>query len=103
MRFWIEGPRRPRVEELAAFGLEWEGEDDAEYEVWPDNWPVLDVFLALNTQWQMSDAGAVGLRYEVLPFVFDTYRVKKKDRADMLHDLKTCERTALDCWSKKRG
>lgn len=88
---------------MAAFGLEAEGDEEEVYEVWPDAWAPLNVFLHCNTQWVMSEVGAVGLKYEVLPFLFKTYGVKKKDRTDMLTDIKTCERTALDCWSKQRA
>jgi len=76
---------------------------EEKYEVWPDNWPALCLFMNCNTQWNVGEAGAVGLKYEVLPFLMKCYGVKKKDRADMLTDIKTCERTALDCWSKQRG
>ena len=88
---------------MAAFGLQWAGEEEKDFEVWPDNWLPLMLFLACNTQWQMTEAGPAGLRYEVLPVIYKTHGVKKKDRADMLTDIKTCERTALDAWSKKRG
>jgi len=73
-------------------------------EVWAETWPALQVFMACGTQWSIGPAGLpVGLRYEVLPFLMKCHGVKKKDRADMLNDLKTCERTALDAWSRQRG
>jgi hypothetical protein len=73
------------------------------FEVWTENWPALTVFMACSTQWMTGDAGPTGLKYEVLPFLFKTYGIKKKDRADMLTDIKTCERVALNEWGKKRG
>lgn len=60
--------------------------------------------MACGTQWRHSERGdCLGLRYESLPFLMECHKVKKKDRAEMLNDLRTCERTALDEWSKARG
>lgn len=61
------------------------------------------LFMACGTQWRHGDHGVIGLRYESLPFLMECHKVKKKDRAEMLNDLKTCERTALAEWSKQRG
>ena len=66
-------------------------------------WPALEIFMAAATQWRMSEVGATGLYYEALPMLFKVHKVRKKDRANMLNDIKICERAALDTWSKNRG
>ncbi|GAB3358060.1 MULTISPECIES: DUF1799 domain-containing protein [Giesbergeria] len=39
-------------------------------EVWPENWPVLHLFVGMQTQWNWAvgfgGGGRVGLRYEAL-------------------------------------
>ncbi len=53
---------------MRAFGVReeqiapWLGEQEQEavaFEVWPENWPALELFLALQTQWR--HAGMAGL------------------------------------------
>lgn len=34
-----------------------------EFEVWPDNWPALELFLLCQTQWRTGPGGLVGLDY----------------------------------------
>ncbi len=89
---------------MAAFGLVWEGEAEQDFEVWPDVWPVLQVFFGCSTQWRLAEGGTpTGLHYEVLPFLMKTAGIKKKDRADMLTDIQACEAAALKCWRARRG
>ena len=54
------------------------------------------MFLRMQTQWNVSMSGFVGLKYEVLlgaGGLFDLYNVK--DRREMLEDLKIMEAVAL--------
>lgn len=54
------------------------------------------MFLRMQTQWTISMAGYVGLRYDVLlgsGGLFDLYNVK--DRRDVLERLQVLEATAL--------
>jgi hypothetical protein len=64
-------------------------------ECWPANWPVLQVFSAMGTQWMVSYGGYVGLRYEALQPVFEACGIKKKARAEMFHSLRIMENEAL--------
>ena len=55
------------------------------------------MFLRMQTQWQVSMSGYVGLKYEVLlgsGGLFDLYNVE--DRRDVLERLQLMEVTALD-------
>lgn len=67
------------------------------FEVWPENWETLGVFLALGTQWQrvMGLAGAVvtGIHYPAVTTVFEIYGVT--DRRAMFEDLRAMESAAL--------
>ena len=73
-----------------------EKEEPKDFEVWDENWEAVMMFLRMQTQWQVSMAGYVGLKYEVLlgsGGLFDLYNVK--DRRDVLERLQVLEATAL--------
>lgn len=68
--------------------------------VWPDNWPVLDVFLKCNTQWRTGFNGAYGLDYSVLPWLFEMCSVK--DHKQAFKDIQIMESAALDVMRQQR-
>ena len=60
------------------------------------NWETVLMFLRMQTQWDVSMSGYVGLKYEVLLSaggLFDLYNVD--NRVAMLEDLKIIEAAAL--------
>ena len=62
------------------------------------------MFLQMQTQWTVSMAGYVGLKYEVLLVaggLFDLYNIK--DRTEVLEGLQTMETAALKEFSKKES
>ena len=64
--------------------------------VWEQNWETVLMFLRMQTQWNVSMSGFVGLKYEVLlgaGGLFDLYNVN--NRVAMLEDLKIMEAAAL--------
>lgn len=99
----MNGPRgaEPDADELAAFGLKWEGEKvDTDVDVWPENWTAWEVFAAMATQWQISAgmSGAIhhGLNYAALPVVEQRLGVKKRHRADTFARLRVLEAVARE-------
>jgi hypothetical protein len=66
-----------------------------------DLWPALGIFIDLASQWTVADGFRIGLRYEVLPMMFDLHGIPAADRRDALADIRTCEREALRLWSKR--
>lgn len=64
-------------------------------EVWPENWPALDLFMQLNTQWHVGMNGATGLRYEALYPLLDRHGYTGDGWDDMFADIRTLERVAL--------
>jgi hypothetical protein len=75
--------------------------DGATYEVWDENWETVMMFLRMQTQWNTTMAGYLGLKYDVLLMsggLFDLYCIK--DRAAMLEDLQVMESAALSELSK---
>jgi hypothetical protein len=75
--------------------------DGATYEVWDENWETVLMFLRMQTQWNTTMAGYLGLKYDVLLMsggLFDLYCIQ--DRATMLEDLQVMESAALSELSK---
>ena len=73
-----------------------------DFEVWDDNWDIVMMFLRMQTQWTVSMAGYVGLKYEVLLVsggLFDLYDVE--NRREVLEGLRIMESAALTEFSKK--
>lgn len=71
------------------------GSDD--FEVWPENWQVVEVFYALTTQWRVSLGwrGKVyqGLDYTAVESVLRMLKVR--NRAEVLSGLMVMEGAAL--------
>jgi len=76
-----------------------EREEEA-FEVWPENWRALELFLACRTQWRVGAMGAVlGLDYQGVAAVF---RMKKvRDQEAMLADLQVMESAALKVFTRQ--
>lgn len=91
--------------ELAAFGLVPEDfpELDEQIGVWPDNlWPV-NTFIAMQTQWRVGVAGAIGMDYSALPAVLALVGVPADEQADTFECLRVMEAEALSQMEKQRG
>lgn len=66
---------------------------EKEFEVWPENWDIVMMFMRLQTQWNVAMGGYVGLRYEVLRWLCDLYSVE--DPQAMLEGIQIMEAAAL--------
>lgn len=73
------------------------------YEVWPENWPILELFLALNTQWRFAgmEGQRAGLEYSAIPVVMDAHQVPAKRRSKWFAWLQMMEREALQVLNSK--
>lgn len=79
-----------------------EEEDSKNFVVWEENWDIVMMFLRAQTQWTVSMAGYVGMRYDVLlnpGGLFDLYCVQ--DRREMLEALQIMESAALGAFAKQ--
>jgi hypothetical protein len=79
-------------------------QDDAEIcEVWEENWPVVELFMGLGTQWAvLAGFGAsmhMGLPSTAIEAELRMRRVK--NRAQVLDDLRAMERAALPILNQK--
>lgn len=66
---------------------------EQDFEVWEENWPAVEMWLRVCTQWRVGMNGPVGLDYNILPWLFEMYDVQKPK--DMLDDLQVMETAFL--------
>ena len=108
--YWLRGGKEiidQTQEDAKAFGLELPNEKkdkkDKNFEILDDNWDAVMIFCNMQTQWQTSMAGYVGLKYEVLLMqggMFDLYNIT--DRRKILEELQIMEAAALKELSKDK-
>ena len=73
----------------------------AEFEVHPDNWATVEMFLRLQTQWRSTMSGVIGLDYSAAQWLFRLYEVQ--DQRALLEDLQTMEVAAMQVINKQKG
>jgi ABC-type thiamine transport system substrate-binding protein len=61
--------------------------------VWEENWPVVEMFLRVQTQWRTTMNGILGLDYGALAWLFKMYAVE--DPRSLLEDLQVMEAAAM--------
>lgn len=86
----------------APSGLQKLFKEKAVVEVFPENWPVVEVFSSLMTQWRIGMSGPTGLDYAVLPGVMGVLGIGRKDRRDVFDGVRVMESEALKVLSEKR-
>ncbi len=106
-RHWASGgapSNDEAIADLKAFGApadviaELEAQQPEHFEVWPENWPAVEMFLRLQTQWRHGFGGALGLDYVAARWLFDLY--PPEDPRDLLEALQVMERAALAAFSE---
>jgi hypothetical protein len=72
------------------------------YEVWDDNWESLTMFLRMQTQWNVTMGGYVGMKYEVLLGAGGLMSLYDVDNPrQLLEDIQVMEAVALSELNKK--
>lgn len=64
-------------------------------EVWPENWPALQLFIRMATQWRVGMSGATGLDYGVLFTMLDRMKLGDEEQEQMFEDIRVMEQEAL--------
>ena len=87
-------------DDAAAFGLDLpEQASSGDFEVWPENWNAVLMFLRISTQWRTSMGGPIGLDYGALEWLFRLYEVTEP--RSLLEDLQVMEGAALTAMAKE--
>jgi hypothetical protein len=68
-------------------------EEPEAFEVLPENWEAVMMWMRVATQWRTSMNGPQGLDYNVLRWMFGLYNVTNE--REMLDDLRLMETTVL--------
>lgn len=63
--------------------------------MWPENWPVVELFLRLATQWRTGINGATGLDYTAAYPLIDRVASSSDEWWHLFDDLQHLERAAL--------
>ena len=87
--------RLPTDSELNGTGLSVE-DYITEIDVWPENWPAIQLFRQMATQWRIGMNGPTGLDYQTLFLLIDRQELSKEDAAQMFDDMRVCEAAALE-------
>lgn len=69
------------------------------FEVLSENWPVVSLFMQLQTQWNVGMGGATGLNYQSVEFLFKIEGIE--NQREMLADLQVMEVAALQVMNTK--
>ena len=94
----------PDKRELRQFGLTYDDvRSEYEIEVWPENESAVDVYMAMRTQWRVSQAGVIGLDYTPLPAVLKLVGIPKKERSEVFESIRLMEATELSEMRRKNG
>lgn len=82
-------------DQLAAFGLTRDDVTPAVIQLSPEEADSVDLFIALQTQWNVGPGGPVGINYASIPCVMDLQGIPAGDRRTLFDDLRVMEREAL--------
>ena len=70
-----------------------EAQKHEDFEVWPENWSAIEMFLRMQTQWRTSYGGLLGFDYNAAQWLFTLYSVE--NQREMLEALQLMEHTVL--------
>jgi hypothetical protein len=88
--------------DAAIFGIEPPPSKAAvNYQVEPDAWAAVRVFLKVQTQWRSDSGTLIGLDYSAVRWVFDLLQIA--DPAEVLSDLQIIEATVVGAINKRKG
>lgn len=65
-------------------------------EVWDENWPSINVFICMSTQWLVNAGGPYGLNYVALAEVWQRTKTPEESRDAIFEDLRLMEGVALE-------
>lgn len=74
-----------------------------EIEVYPENWPALELIQALETQWHRGMEGKTGLMYgEAWAWMTEAGITARAERMDLMRATQVIERELLRIWRMQR-
>jgi len=71
------------------------------YEVTPEAWPAVSMFLKVQTQWRVGMGGVIGLDYGAVRWCFELEQVSNP--AELLDDMQVMEAKVVEILSQRDG
>ena len=69
------------------------------FEVWPENWPVIELWCRVQTQWRVAPMGGLlGLDYQAVDMVLRLTGAEQP--LELFDDLREMERAALEAMAR---
>lgn len=89
--------------DAAAYGviLERHHLESADYRLWAEHWPAVELFMHCQTQWRATSSGVVGLDYGVMLQLAPLLGVALD--AQVLDDVQTMEAHAIGKLNRRKG
>ena len=100
MEFLYDKP--PSAAELAEFGVKPSDFPPRRFEVWPENWPAIQLYAQNRTQWIQGPGGPTGLNYPWFQSCLDRKGVAADEAEVVMDGLKVIEEAVLDKVYKDR-
>ena len=73
----------------------------SEVDVYPENWPALQLFSSLGTQWRTGMSGATGLDYTAVIAVLQ-FSTAKGQQQERFEEIQIMERAALEAMNQAK-
>ncbi|KKO71842.1 DUF1799 domain-containing protein [Kerstersia gyiorum] len=87
--------KRPTAGELKGTGLKPSHYKEPNVDVWPENWPAIDLYLRYRTQWIQGPGGPTGLNYSVLFADLDRNGIEGDEREQIMEGIRIIEAAVL--------
>lgn len=71
--------------------------------MWPENWPAVQFFARMGTQWRVGFGGPIGLDYNVVFRLLDEEGYSRQQWREMLDDIQVLEVEALKTLGGQNG
>ena len=90
------------MSDAAALGIVMPEQPPEDFEVWEENWPVVELFLRVQTQWRTGMNGPIGLDYTAVAWVLKLTAEETAHRS-LLEDLQIMESSVLAFIARQEG
>lgn len=94
MRFLYDKPQS--AADLAELGVRPSDFPPRQCDVWPENWPALDLYIQNRTQWIQGPGGPTGLNYPWFQSCLDRQGMSADEAEDIMDRLRVIEDAVLE-------
>lgn len=78
------------------------GAKDWFFDLWEENWPVIDLYIQIQTQWRVGMGGPYGLDYNVVFHELDRRDLDRDEYDELMASVRVIEETALKHFSAQK-